>query len=95
MPNDFYWDPQSKRTSNGVLERKGYSPYKIEEYLARYKVHEKFMGLDATEIAIPSNTYPIYMVTTPVSAKRLAAAIKKEPAISWPLPPQRSNLNPG
>nr|WP_279583422.1 hypothetical protein [Xylella fastidiosa] len=77
IPYHFYLDSQSKRTSNRILERKGYSPYKVDEEVARYKVHEKFMGLDATEIAIPSNTYAIHMITVPVNVKRFAAAIKK------------------
>ncbi|ALR09778.2 hypothetical protein [Xylella fastidiosa] len=76
-PYHFYFETESKRTSNRILERKGYSPYKVDEEVARYKVHEKFMGLDATEIAIPSNTYAIHMITVPVKVKRFAAAIKK------------------
>ncbi|MDC6407757.1 hypothetical protein LOD50_02395 [Xylella fastidiosa subsp. multiplex] len=85
IPYNFYFDSQSKRTTNGVLERKGYSPYKIEEYVARYKVHEKFMGLDATEIAIPSSTDSVYIITVPVSAQRLAAAIKKRTGHELPI----------
>lgn len=85
IPYHFYFDSQSKLTSNGVLERKGYSPYKIEEYVARYKVHEKFMGLDATEIAIPSSTDSVYIITVPVSAQRLAAAIKKRTGHELPI----------
>ncbi len=73
----FILEKESKRTSNRILERKGYYPYKVDEEVARYKLHEKFMGLDATEIAIPSNTYAIHMITVPVNVKRLAAAIKK------------------
>lgn len=77
-PYHFYFDEKSKRSSNGVLERKGYSPYKVDASFARYKVHEKFMGLDATEIAIPSNsnTHAMYMVAVPVSVQRLAAAVE-------------------
>ncbi len=75
-PYHFYFEKESKRTSNRILERKGYYPYKVDEEVARYKLHEKFMGLDATEIAIPSNTYAIHMITVPVNVKRLAAAIK-------------------
>ncbi|ALR07574.1 hypothetical protein XFHB_12770 [Xylella fastidiosa] len=85
IPYHFYFETESKRTSNGVLERKGYSPYKIEEYVARYKVHEKFMGLDATEIAIPSSTDSVYIITVPVSAQRLAAVIKKRTGHELPI----------
>lgn len=76
-PYYFYFDPHTKRTSNGVLERKGYTPYQVENSVAKYKVHDKFMGLDATEITIPTSPYGMYKVTLPVSVERLTAAVEK------------------
>ncbi|ALR07573.1 hypothetical protein XFHB_12765 [Xylella fastidiosa] len=76
-PYYFYFDPHTKRTSNGVLERKGYTPYQVESSVAKYKVHDKFMGLDATEITIPTSPYGMYKVTLPVSVERLTAAVEK------------------
>jgi hypothetical protein len=35
----------------------GYVPHPVEEYVARYKINEKFMGMDAVELAIPSYLY--------------------------------------
>jgi hypothetical protein len=77
-PTNFYFDEKSKKSNNGVLEKNGYYPYKIDKYIAKYKISEKFFGYDATEIAIPSGTDSIYTVTVQIDAKNLAEAIKSK-----------------
>lgn len=71
----FYFDASTKRSNNGLLERKGYSPYKVDAHTARYKIREKFFGIDAVEIAIPSSTDSVYAVTVSASVKLLSKAV--------------------
>lgn len=52
------------------------------------------MGLDATEITIPTSPYGMYKVTLPVSVERLTAAVEKTLGIVWPLRFLSLNLNP-
>lgn len=73
--NGFYFNADTKRTNSGLLEGKGYSPYKVDAHTARYKIHEKFFGLDAIEIAIPSSTDSVYAVVVSGDVKQLSRAI--------------------
>lgn len=77
-PNNFYYDKNTKRTNNGILEKLGYSPYKVDDHTAKYKIHEKFYGMDAIEIAIPSGTDSMYVITVSNGAKDLFEAILKK-----------------
>lgn len=61
-PYSFYYDPIKKRTNNGILEKRGYSPYSIENGVAKYRIKEKFYGFAATELWIPSGTLSIFSV---------------------------------
>lgn len=77
-PKSFYYDKNEKRTDNGILERLGYFPYRIDAVTARYKIHEKFYGLDAIEIAIPSGTDSVYVITVLNGAKDFSETIMKK-----------------
>lgn len=77
-PDSFYYDKNAQRSNNGVLEKLGYSPYKIDDYVARYRINENFHGLSATEIAIPSGTDSVYSVTVSNGVRVLSDAIHKK-----------------
>lgn len=73
-PNNLFYDTILKRSNNGILEKRGYSPYQIDGHTAKYKINERFYGLNATEIAIPVGD-SVYMVTVRAGAKKLSDAI--------------------
>lgn len=75
-PHKFYYDVYKKRSENGILESNGYHPYKVDAEIASYKIHEKFFGLDATEIIVPAGTISSYGVIVSSSAKHLSEAIR-------------------
>lgn len=77
-PDSFYYGKNAQRSNNGVLEKLGYSPYKIDDYVARYRINENFHGLPATEIAIPSGTDSVYSVTVSSGVRVLSDAIHKK-----------------
>lgn len=77
-PDSFYYDKNAQRSNNGVLGKLGYSPYKIDDYVARYRINENFHGLPATEIAIPSGTDSVYSVTVSSGVRVLSDAIHKK-----------------
>lgn len=84
-PSNFYFDDETKRSNNGILEKNGYRVYQVDEYTAKYKIREKFFGFDAVEIAIPSATHSIYAVTIETSAKNFSGVIKNKTGYNLPL----------
>lgn len=60
LPDQWYWDHNKKSSNNGILEKRGYSPYTIDGDYAKYKVTERFYELDVDEVWIPSSFYPVY-----------------------------------
>lgn len=80
-PQSLYFDKNTKSTNNGFLESLGYFPYTVDSYLAKYKINEKFYGLDAIEIGIPSGTYSIYTVTVTGNISELSKKILEKTGI--------------
>ena len=91
-PRSLYFDESTKRSNNGLLESFGYSPYKIDAEVARYKINEKFYGLTATEIGIPSGTSSIYYVTVAGDISKISATIFEKTKIAPDL--YKNNFKP-
>ncbi len=79
--NGVYYDEFQSTSVDKIMENKGYSPYSIDDQLAKYKIHEPFYGATAIELGIPSNTTSIFTVTVNVNAKTLANKIKETTGI--------------
>lgn len=75
-PRRFYYDVYKKQSANGIIEKYGYRPYKVDSQLATYKIQEKLYGLNVTEISVPSGSFSVYAITFDVSAWRLLDAIE-------------------
>ena len=74
-PLKFYYDIYEKRSNTGIPEKLGYTPSKIENGFAYYTIKEKFYGLSAVEIMIPSQGYAVYAVAVSADASTLSDAI--------------------
>lgn len=74
LPLTFYYNKDDKRSNIAILEKLGYTPYKIERDYLYYAINEKFYGLNATEIIIPQHG-DTYNVTVSVDAQTLSDAI--------------------
>ena len=72
----FYYDIDSKKSKNGILESEGYSSYKVNKFQAFYRIDEKFYGLNAIELGIPSSTYALFTVQVNSDVKNLQKSIK-------------------
>lgn len=73
-PKDWY---SAQNITAHLLEKKGYRPYEVADSSAKYKIREKFYGIDATELSIPSGEDSIYTVTVSASTEKLAKRIKQ------------------
>ncbi|MCL2076099.1 MAG: hypothetical protein FWH15_06625 [Betaproteobacteria bacterium] len=74
LPLMFYYDTESKRSNTGILEKLGYTQYKDDLQYAYFTINEKFYGLDANEMLIP--TYGSeYSVVILANAHTLSDAI--------------------
>jgi hypothetical protein len=72
----LFYDRKIKRSHPEILEKRGYLPYKVDEYTAHYKINEKFLGLDAVEIAIPYND-SILAITVSADVRKLSDTVFK------------------
>lgn len=54
-PAAFFYDRDTARSNNGILEKLGYRPFEINSLVAKYKVTETFHGVRVSEVWIPSS----------------------------------------
>lgn len=76
LPLTLYYDEYHKRSNTGILEKLGYVPYKIDQGFAYYTINEKFYGLDAIEMILPSHGH-FYTITVASDARTLSDAVFK------------------
>lgn len=80
-PTNLYYDKETKKSNNVLLEARGYSAYKIDNFSAYYRVNEKFFGLRAYELSIPSNTDSLYTVKVNSNVEVLQESLKKSTGV--------------
>ncbi|WOE67838.1 hypothetical protein RY972_07200 [Aeromonas allosaccharophila] len=70
--NDLYIDGETGRPAN--LQLNNYTPYKVSDGFAWYKVHEELHGLPVVGFIVPASSFEVHalFVDTPIAnARRL------------------------
>ena len=88
VPKNFFYDDQTRQSSNKVMEMHGYSnPISLKngmipmESSVAYKINEPFLGYQATQVIIPRRLGGGWSIIINAPAEKLANAIylnKKE-----------------